>query len=146
MTRGDDYSRGFVGTTCGLICSNINCAIVAHGKPLAKWMQQDQVVFVLPAIKVSKSSLAFVIHGTWLSGDGLTDDVMNTASTDSKTPKQWVDEFMPYARIKAAKFNRLDEMEGDEEDLVSVDYQFGMDLYSANMPRVVALSVLPNVT
>jgi hypothetical protein len=61
---------------------------------------------------------------------------------DSKTPRQWVYEFMPYARIQAAEDNRLDEMEGEEEDL-EVEYHFGMELDKTDMPRMVGLSALP---
>ena len=87
----------------------------------------------------------FVISGTWLSGDDLPVDVFRTASEDEKTPKQWVDEFFPYARARASKHTRLEEEDGEEEDYLTAEYQFGMDLDAIGMPRMVVWSPVPTV-
>ena len=145
MLQEDDYCRGFVGASQELICGNRKCSILSHGKSSAKWTRQDRTVFALLAIKAAKSATIFVIAGTWLSGDNLPDDVFRTASEDSKTPKQWVEYFFPYALARAAEHNRLDKEEGDEEDSDTGKYFVGMDLDASDMPRVVEFNPLPTV-
>ena len=94
-------------------------------------------MFALPAIKVAKSVIVFVISETWLSGNDLPVDVFRTALEEGKTPKQWVDEFSPYAQARAAKHTSLKEEDGEEEDSLTSEYQFGMDLGAIGMPRMV---------
>ena len=126
-----------------LICGNKRCSTLSHAKPLAKWTQQDRTIFALSAIKAAKLVTIFVIPGTWLSGDNLPDDVLRAASEESKTPRHWVEDFFLYARIRAAKHNRLEEEEGNDEELDAEKYYFGMDLDDADMPRVVEFSPIP---
>jgi hypothetical protein len=143
MNREDGYCRGFIGNSRELICVNKNCAIIAHSKPSTKWAQQERVVFVHPAVKVAKSLTAFVLPDTVLSGDGLPEDVFLTASEATKTPKQWITEFMPYARIKAAEMSRLEEEDEEEEDSLT-EYQFGMEV-EFDAPTGVVWVAIPTV-
>ena len=48
-------------------------------------------------------------------------------------------------RARAAKNTQLDEEVGDEDDLLTVDYQFGMDLDGAEMQRMSNLEPVPTV-
>jgi hypothetical protein len=102
MNQDDEYCRGFIGGSRDLICVNKSCAIIAHSKPSSKWVQPKRVVFVHPAIKVARSLTAFVLPGTVLSGDGLPENVLWSALDATKTPKQWLTEFIPFAQMKAA--------------------------------------------
>ena len=102
LLREDDHCRGFVESSRELICGNKRCSIQSHGKPSAKWIQQDRTIFALSGIKAAKLATIFVMAGTWLSGDNLPDDVFRTASEDTKTPRQWLEDFFPYARSRAA--------------------------------------------
>ena len=80
-----------------------------------------------------------------MSGDDLPDDVFWTASEDEKTSKQWVDEFFPYTRARAAEHTRLEEEDGEEDDSLTSEYQFGMELDAIDMPRMVVWSPVPTV-
>jgi hypothetical protein len=127
-----------------LICVNKSCAIIAHSKPSSKWVQPERVVFVHPAIKVARLLTAFVLPGTVLSGDGLPEDVLWTASDATKTPKQWLTEFMPFARMKAAEMCRLEEEDEEEEESLA-DYQFGMEVDVPDGPTGVTWEPIPIV-
>ena len=101
LKRDDDHCRGFIGSSRDLICVNKNCQILAHSKPSSKWVQQERLIFLHPAVKAAKSRTAFVLPDVLLSGDDLPAEVLLTATEDQKTPKQWIADFMPYARIRA---------------------------------------------
>jgi hypothetical protein len=80
-----------------------------------------------------------------LSGNDLPDNVFRTAWEEEKTSKQWVDEFFPYTRARAAKHTCLEEEDGEEDDSLTSGYQFGMELDAIDMPRMVVWSPVPTV-
>ena len=97
------------------------------------------------ATRAGRFHTAFVLLDTLLSGDELPEDVLLTATEATKTPKQWIDEFIPYARAKAAEFGRLDEEDGEEEDDSLSEYQFGMDLDGPDVPVGLVWNPIPTI-
>jgi hypothetical protein len=144
LKRDDDHCRGFVGSSRDLICVNKNCKILAHSKPSSKWVQQERVVFLLPAVKAAKSRTAFVLSDALLSGDDLPTKILLATSKDQKTPRQWIADFMPYACIRAAEMGRLEEEEEDEDESLT-EYQFGMDFEPLDGPTAIEWDPIPNV-
>ena len=144
LKRDDDHCRGFIGSSRDLICVNKNCQILAHSKPSSKWVQNERVVFLHPAVKAAKSRTAFILPDVLLCGDDLPTEVLLTATEDQKTPKQWIAEFMPYARIRAAEMGRLEEEEEDGDDSLT-ECQFGMDFEPPDAPTAIEWDPVPIV-